>query len=62
MEIHTELVIKLPLEDALSINIQRCLLSQSSETDKFVKNSSQAANILDKLKLHKHHETGNRAK
>ena len=57
MEIDTEPVFKLPPEDVLLINIQRCLLWQSSEADKLVKNPSQIANILDKLKLHEYHET-----
>ena len=55
MEIDTEPVFKLPPEDVLPIDIQRCLLYQSSKTDKLVKNSSQVADILDKL--HEHHET-----
>ena len=57
MEIDTEPVFKLPPEDVLLIDIQRCLLWQSSEVDKLVKTPSQIANILDKLKLHEYHET-----
>ena len=38
------------------------MLCQSSEVDKLVINSSQIANILDKLKLHEHHETGQYSK
>ena len=55
MEIDTEPVFKLPPGDVLPTDIQRCLLCQSSKTDKLVKNSSQVADILDKL--HEHHET-----
>ena len=57
METDTEPVFKLPPEDVLLIDIQRCLLWQPSEADKLVKNLSQIANILDKLKLHEYHET-----
>ena len=42
--------------------IQRCLLCQSSEADKFVKNHSQIANILDKRNLHGHYQTGQYSK
>ena len=62
MEIGTEPVFKLPPEDVLPFDIQRCLLCQLSEGDKLVKNSSQIANILDKFKLHEHHETGQYSK
>ena len=37
-------------------------LCQSSEADKLVKNPSQIANILGKLKLHQYHETGQYSK
>ena len=47
---------KLPPEDVLLIDIQRCLLCQASEADKLVKNPFQIG-ILDKLKLHEHYET-----
>ena len=57
MEIDTEPVFKLPPEDILPVDIQRCLLCQSSEAEKLVKKPSQIAAILDKLKLHEHHET-----
>ena len=58
MEIDTEPVFKLPPEDILPIYIQLCLSCQLSEAIKLVKNPSQKANILDKLKLHEHHEIG----
>ena len=45
MQIDTEPVIKLPPEDILSINVQRCLLFQSSAVDKLVKNPSQIAKL-----------------
>ena len=56
MERGTEPVFKLLSEDVLPIDIQRCLLCQSSEIDKLVKNPSKIANILDKLKLQEHNE------
>ena len=56
MEIDAETVFKLPPEDVLLIDIQRCLLCQASEADKLVKNPFQIG-ILDKLKLHEHYET-----
>ena len=56
MEIGIEPVFKLLPEDVLPIDIQRCLLCQSSEIGKLVKNPSQIANILDKLKLQEHNE------
>ena len=56
MERGIEPVFKLPPEDVLPIDIQRCLLCQSSEIDKLVKNPPQIANILDKLKLQEHNE------
>ena len=62
MEIDTESAFQLPPEGILPINIQRWLLCQSSEAGKLVKNPSQKANILDKLKLHEHHETGQYSK
>ena len=49
MEIDTDTVFRLPPEDVLPIDIQRCLLYQSSEAEKLVKIPSQVANILDKL-------------
>ena len=48
MGIDIQLVFNLPPEDVLPIYIQRCLLCQSSETDKLVKNPSQVADILNK--------------
>ena len=56
MERGIEPVFKLLPEDVLPVDIQRCLLCQSSEIDKLVKNPSQIANILDKLKLQEHNE------
>ena len=56
MERGIEPVFKLLSEDVLPIDIQRCLLCQSSEIDKLVKNPSKIANILDKLKLQEHNE------
>ena len=38
MDIDTESVFQLPPEDVLPIDIRRCLLSQSSEADKLLKN------------------------
>ena len=62
MEINTEPVFKLPPENELPIDIQRCLLSQSSEADQLVKKPFQIANVLDKLKLHERHEAGQYSK
>ena len=58
MEISTAPVFKLLPEDALPIDIQQFLLCQSQEADKLVKTPSQIGNILNQLKLHEHHETG----